>query len=136
LIRFSLSQTTVIEHASSGSSDREIRHFGRRARRQNPRTVSSKGKSEHAVEVNVFKAHRRQMTQYLSVDLTVTSGSPAIESGLHLMCIPRHDEVRNQCERTGLRAQLFGPTPASGATAGSPDLALQDMGSLVVVKKP
>jgi hypothetical protein len=89
--------------------------------------MSSERKSEHAVEVDVLKAHRGQVTQYLSVDLTLTHGSPAIEHGLHLMCIPGHDEVRDECERTGLRVQFLCASSASGATARSPDLALQGM---------
>jgi len=81
-------------------------------------------KGEQAIEVHVVETRRCDMTQYGSVDLTLAGCSPAIERGLHVMGVPGHDQVRDERKRTGLRAQLFGPAPASGPTARPTNLTL------------
>jgi hypothetical protein len=81
--------------------------IGWRTGRQNPRTVSSEGKSENTVEVDVFEAYRGQLTQRVRVHLALTGGAPVIERGLPLMCIPGHDQVCDERECARLRAQFF-----------------------------
>jgi hypothetical protein len=117
------------------SSDRAIRHLGRRTRRQNPCTVLPERKGEHAIEVHFVESCRRDMTQYGCVDLALAARSPAVERGLHLMGVPCHDKIRDERERTGLGTQLFRTAPAAGPTARSADLTLERMGPLIVVEK-
>ena len=95
----------------SMSSDRAIRHLGRRTRRQNPCTVRPERKGEHAIEVHFVEARRRDMTQDGCVDLALAARSPAIERGLHLMGVPGHNKVRDERERTRLGTQLGAPPP-------------------------
>jgi len=87
--------------------------------------VPAERKGEHAVEVDVLEPHRRQVSCRRSIDLTLPCGLPTIKSPLHLVCVPGHHQIRHECERARLCAQLLGSAATPGPTTGTPDLPLE-----------
>jgi hypothetical protein len=74
------------------------------SRREQLSSVVIKRKHDHAVEIDMFKAHRRDKALEFFIDLAAELPFPSVEHALQMARVIGHHEIRAQRQRVGLGA--------------------------------
>ena len=101
---------------------------------QQLRAVAIDRKRYLAVEVDLLKAHRGDVSLDERVDSSAQGLAPRIECALQAARVVGHHEIGAQCEAMGLGREFLAAPAAGGARARVTDLPLQLMGALVVIE--
>src|SRR5713226_4915951 len=103
------------------------------SRREELSPIVVKRKHDHAVEVDMFKAHRGDESLSGRIDLAARSLAPGIERALQGVRVVGHHEIRAQRQTVGLRSEFLLAFATGGARARVANLSLQLMGAFVVI---
>jgi len=104
------------------------------SRRQELRAVALERKHDHAVEVDMLKAHGRDVPQDGAIDFPPRRFAPGIECALQDARVIGHHEIRAERQAVGLGGEFLMAPSAGGTRARVPDLSLQLMRAFVVVQ--
>ena len=92
-------------------------------------------KAEYAPQIDTLQPRRRNFPRELRRD-DLTPVGPAVQNGLHLGCVPGHDDVGQQTQGVSHRLHFLGPLGLSRAHSAGINRPLQGIDRLTPVEYP